>query len=259
GRLRALRQENAGATAARNNGLAAATGRLVKFLDADDFLLPGALRAQVRFWEECHAVPEAGRIVFGEMQTIGGREATGSAYYPQLRKGRILTLDALIARSPVTSMPLIPADLLRGIGGFDPALPCHQEYDLHLRLFLAGGNFIYHPDPVYTYRQHSGERLSRRWLKASEFEKLYQNYEDHYRMISEHQDGRIEEAVLVALARNYWETGRWALRSGQREPAKAFFSRARAISPQAISGSFPYRLLCRILGPAVAERIGSYH
>jgi glycosyltransferase involved in cell wall biosynthesis len=53
---------NMGATRALNRGLAAARGRLVTFLDADDLLSPGGLTWRVR-WLEAH--PEA--------RAVGGR------------------------------------------------------------------------------------------------------------------------------------------------------------------------------------------
>lgn len=41
--IKLIYQENAGVSCARNQGIAAATGEWITFLDSDDFLLPGAL------------------------------------------------------------------------------------------------------------------------------------------------------------------------------------------------------------------------
>ena len=45
-----LRQSNKGVSAARNRGIAAARGRLMAFLDSDDFWLPRKLSSQVNFF-----------------------------------------------------------------------------------------------------------------------------------------------------------------------------------------------------------------
>lgn len=48
GRISCIHQENAGPGAARNAGLAQATGDYLLFIDSDDLLLPGALEAMIR-------------------------------------------------------------------------------------------------------------------------------------------------------------------------------------------------------------------
>jgi glycosyl transferase family 2 len=48
-----LRQDNAGVAAARNAGLARATGQFIAFLDADDFWAPDKLRMQLAVMDIC--------------------------------------------------------------------------------------------------------------------------------------------------------------------------------------------------------------
>src|SRR6266702_399564 len=51
-RIRYLKQENRGASVARNTGLQAAGGEFIAFLDADDLWLPNYLEAQMKFIRE---------------------------------------------------------------------------------------------------------------------------------------------------------------------------------------------------------------
>ena len=51
-RIRAIHQQNAGAGAAKNTGLRAATGEYLAFVDSDDTLLPGAYSYMVSLLEE---------------------------------------------------------------------------------------------------------------------------------------------------------------------------------------------------------------
>jgi glycosyltransferase involved in cell wall biosynthesis len=51
-RIRYLKQENCGASVARNSGLLSARGEFVAFLDADDLWLPTYLEAQMKFLNE---------------------------------------------------------------------------------------------------------------------------------------------------------------------------------------------------------------
>lgn len=51
-RVRIVKQENAGPSAARNNGIANACGEYIVFLDSDDVMNPDALQAMVCAMEE---------------------------------------------------------------------------------------------------------------------------------------------------------------------------------------------------------------
>ena len=56
GRIRLIRQENAGTACARNAAMRAAQGRYIALLDADDIWEPTFLEAQLGFMRECGAV-----------------------------------------------------------------------------------------------------------------------------------------------------------------------------------------------------------
>jgi len=62
--IRVLHGPGRGACTARNIGLEACATRYVKFLDADDYLLPGALTEQHRYLD---ALPETRVSVFGDV------------------------------------------------------------------------------------------------------------------------------------------------------------------------------------------------
>ena len=64
-RIRVIHQKNAGAAAAKNAGLRAATGKYLSFVDSDDYLEPGAYGYMVRVLEETGA--DAAQFAFREV------------------------------------------------------------------------------------------------------------------------------------------------------------------------------------------------
>ncbi|MEE1008487.1 MAG: glycosyltransferase [Agathobacter sp.] len=64
--IKLLNQENQGLSESRNNGLKAATGEYVMFVDSDDWLCDGAVNEMVNFMEEnqCDVVSSAWNVVY---------------------------------------------------------------------------------------------------------------------------------------------------------------------------------------------------
>jgi len=128
-KITVLRQDNQGVSAARNYGIAAASGRLISFLDSDDLWLPPKLSIQVKFFND-H--PEA---VINQTQERWFRN--GVRVNPKQRhhkfSGMIFERSlALCLVSP--SAVMIKKRLFKTVGFFDENLPACEDYDLWLRI-----------------------------------------------------------------------------------------------------------------------------
>ena len=127
--LMVMRQTNQGVSAARNRGIAAASGNLIAFLDSDDLWLPGKLSTQVTFFD---ANPSA---VINQTEEIWIRN--GVRVNPRARhhkfSGMIFERSlALCLVSP--SAVMMKRSLFDEVGLFDEDLPACEDYDLWLRI-----------------------------------------------------------------------------------------------------------------------------
>lgn len=154
GRIRYLEQENAGQAAARNRGIAEATGEFVALLDDDDQWPAGKLAWQV---EALRKNPDA-VLVYGEDVRV---DTGGHPLPPTPRKGYKRPsgevyrdfLEGCWIASP--GQTLIRRSAIDQIGGFDTGVWGSDDWDLYLRLAEIG-RFIYEDRPALRYRIHGG-------------------------------------------------------------------------------------------------------
>lgn len=162
-RLRLLRTENRGVSAARNLGARAGRGELIAFLDSDDLWLPGKLAAQVEFLRD-H--PEVSVCQTEEVWYRNGRRVN-----PRRRHSKVD--GAIFARSlelclVSPSAVMMRRDLFERAGGFDESLLACEDYDLWLRIGLEHPVHLL-PQPLVIKRGGHPDQLSRRFWGMDRF------------------------------------------------------------------------------------------
>jgi glycosyltransferase involved in cell wall biosynthesis len=145
-----IRQKNAGLAAARNAGLARATGDWVVFLDADDELTPGSIAAQHRVAGDADAVCAGWFEIDEQGETLREFAAPTFAARPEQ------TLLPINLAPPVCY--LFRREAVDAVGGFgvDPALHGHEDWDILLRLAANGCQFTSADDARVRYRVAAG-------------------------------------------------------------------------------------------------------
>ena len=153
------RAANSGGPAApRNDGIRAARGRYVAFLDVDDLWLSEKLAAQVAVLEAC---PDVG-ATFCHYLEVNEAQRPLAKQRPPARIGGDAMRQMLISciiRTP--SQVLVRRSLLEAAGGFDEGMRRAEDWDLWLRLAGITG---FHADPACAvlYRRHPGQLTGER-------------------------------------------------------------------------------------------------
>ena len=159
-RFRVWTQPHAGVIAAANAAIAACRAPYIARIDADDLAHPQRLEKQAAYLEQHPDVAVVSSLVRG-FPTEDVRE--GFRIYIEWLNA--LVSDADIRREIFVESPLpnpgvmLRADWLRQMGGYhERGWP--EDYDLYLRLYLAGARFAKIPEILLDWREHP-QRITR--------------------------------------------------------------------------------------------------
>lgn len=153
-RLRVLSQPHRGIVPTANAGLAACRAPLVARMDADDRAHPERLTLQTEFLQDHPQVAAVGSLVEGFPD---GNVGKGFALYFEW-------LNSLVTHEQITREIFIESPLpnpsmtfrkswVQKVGGYqDHGWP--EDYDLWLRLYLAGAKFAKIPRVLLEWREH---------------------------------------------------------------------------------------------------------
>lgn len=164
-----LVQDNQGVSTARNNAAAAAGGKYILFLDADDMLYPDSIaRLMARLQ---NASTDTG-YAYGQMEYFDSR----SGIFPSQE----FDPQALARGNYICATSLIRKDAFDAAGGFDRGFAHREDWEFYIRLLHKGYRGAFLAESVLRYRKHKeptrGKSKLPKRLAATRLEYLYPRF-----------------------------------------------------------------------------------
>jgi glycosyltransferase involved in cell wall biosynthesis len=239
GRVRYVRQANAGLPAARNTGLRHASGDYLLFLDADDGIAPDCVARKLAILEtradlgwvfsDLDIADAEGRVVGRISEAYEYRRRLAHPLFEELVRGVFIHVHQALIRRPCVD----------AIGGFDETLRLGSEdWDFWVRM-AARCRGLYLDVPLGFYRRSGTGMTANRFATAAGGVQAMERIEAHFPAAVADERGawrrrKAELCLRAALAAD--SRGRW--------PRLVWV--ARAIRARPVQGR-AYRVLARTL------------
>ncbi len=236
GRIRALRQANAGQSRALNHGWGLATGEILSYLGADDVLETHAAATAVD-WLERHAdsaLVYCDYLLIDPASQVVRRVANGDFSYASMVSDLVCF--------PGPGVFFRKSAYLKA-GGWDESLRQMPDFEYWLRLAREGG-FVRIPDVLARYRVHE---------ESNSFSRVGEDYaEEPVRIMtafleSDRNPESVRKLRARSLANSHLLAARLHLRSGRARAAWTHARVALALFPRILLVPRTYRIVLSAL------------
>lgn len=154
-RIRYIKQENAGVSAARNHGIFEAKGEYIAFLDSDDIWFPEKLEKQMRFFENhpncsflCSDFLRGTSLSDNPQPQHSRFRSTSILRFEDFGEGNYVTTPSVLAKKAV----------FYKAGLFDSSIRVSEDYDLWIRI-AHDFECWFDEEPLCFTRDHDGRTV----------------------------------------------------------------------------------------------------
>ena len=196
-RIRYYYQQNRGLPGARNSGAQQSRGEYLAFLDADDFLACNALETMLRAFR----LSNTAWLNVGVLKIEGVNRTFRHPFTPTRDLVQAILRDDFVTRSP-----FYPKTEFVEIGMYDEAIRVREDWDLNIRMILAGKRFAIVDEPLYEYTRTEGSiTTSNRRQLLLYTERLLCKHHKRLADAGNKEIAKIYASIMWGLARQYFQ------------------------------------------------------